>query len=380
MDPPLGSRCRDTRQFARRGVSTRGHNNNRCHAPPALRMSSKGQLVAVVSSAHWSGDPRLNRHAEYIEESGRMTTLTFPADGDSRIQGTLRALRSISNTVADVVILPDPELFVLGSLAARLMRKKPVIDIHEDYGKAAAARSWIPELLRPVLGLASRLLVGVGRILAWRVVVAAPELAKSGDIVVVNVPNPEMFVPTTSAGTSSQLVYVGDVTIARGALDMVEVLGNLDTRFDLCIIGHADNETERLMRHRAAQLGATDRLTLTGRLPHDEAWSRAAGSSAGLSLLQPAPAYRQAVATKLWEYMAAGIPPIVSDLPGQAAIVKQIHPDLVCSSPQAAATIATRLKQDQAFRESIVSAGIELVSQKWIDLRPDLAIQGAIAP
>ena len=336
--------------------------------------------VAVISSSHWNGDPRLNRHARYIEQSGKKATFTSTVSRGSRIQATIHALREIRNTPADVVILPDPELFLFGSLAARFAGKKPVIDIHEDYAKAAAARVWIPEPLRPVLGLFSRLLVTLGRILAWRVVVAAPELARYGDIVVVNVPNPRMFVSTTSRSTSSQLVYVGDVTIARGALEMVEVLGNLDTRFELFIIGRVEDETERAMSHRASQLGVTDRLTLTGRLPHDEAWRLAADSSAGLSLLQPVPAYQQAVATKLWEYMAAGIPPIVSDLPGQAAVVRQIHADLVCTSPGDVAAIATRLEQDRQFRESIVSIGIELVSQKWTDVRPDLAIQEAVAP
>jgi len=336
--------------------------------------------VAVVTSTHWSGDPRLNRHARYIEQAGMKASLTSTAGKGSRIQATIRALREIRNTQADVVILPDPELFLFGSLAARLTGRKPIIDIHEDYAKAAAARTWIPEPLRPVLRLFSQLLVRLGRILAWRVVVAAPELARYGDTVVVNVPNPEKFVSTPSRATSAKLVYVGDVTIARGALEMVEVLGDLDARFELLIIGRTDDETERAMSHRASQLGITDRLTLTGRLPHDEAWRLAADSSAGLSLLQPVPAYQQAVATKLWEYMAVGIPPIVSDLPGQAAVVGQIHPDLVCSSAGDAAAIATRLEQDRQLRESIVSTGIELVSQKWNEVRPDLAIQEAVVP
>ena len=343
-------------------------------------MALRDPDVAIVSSAHWSGDPRLNRHVRYIEQAGSKATFTSTAGQGSRIQAAIRALLEIRNTSAAVVILPDPELFLFGSLAARLARKKPVIDIHEDYAKAAAERTWIPEALRPVLGLFSRLLVRLGRILAWRVVAAAPELARYGDIVVVNVPSPDEFASTTSSSSSSQLVYVGDVTIARGALEMVEVLGNVDTRFELLIIGHADYQTESIMRHRAAQLGVTDRLTLAGRLSHDEAWSLAAGSSAGLSLLQPVPAYQQAVATKLWEYMAAGLPPIVSDLPGQAVVVGRIHPDLVCTSPGDVAAIATRLEQDRQFRESIVSTGIEMVSQKWIDVRPDRAIQEAVAP
>jgi hypothetical protein len=73
------------------------------------------------------------------------------------------------------VILPDQDLFLLGSLAVRLTGKRPVIDIHEDYAKAAAARSWIPGYLRPIVGLLARLAVALGRWAAWRAIVAAPE-------------------------------------------------------------------------------------------------------------------------------------------------------------------------------------------------------------
>jgi glycosyltransferase involved in cell wall biosynthesis len=142
------------------------------------------------------------------------------------------------------------------------------------------------------------------------------------------------------------------------------------------VIGQVGDEAEEIFRPAAISGAAV----LTGRLDHSDAWDRASGCVAGLCLLRPVPAYAEAVATKIWEYMAVGLPPIVSDLPGQRRLVEKIHPDLVCESAEEVAEVVTRLIDDRALRDELAERSRRMYDEAWSAWRPDLAIQDAFAP
>lgn len=323
----------------------------------------------MITSAHWIGDPRLNRHVTYLEQAGHVVSVRSTRS-ESRGGSLIRALRLIASSPSEIVMLPDPELFVPGSAIARVTRKRPIIDIHEDYPKTAAARAWVPTwLVRPV-SMAAAVIIVVGRWLAWRTLVAAPELVRPGDVLVANIPAPGSI--PVAPETHDQVVYVGDVTVARGAAELAELADMLDPDLKVVVIGQVAAEANLIVTR--------SKIVATGRLGHDEAWKRAAGSVAGLSLLHPVPAYREAVATKLWEYMAAGIPPVVSDLSGQRRVVGAIEPALVCSDVESAAIIIRRLRDESALRAEIVTKAAGALQEAWDRIRPDLAIQGAIEP
>lgn len=334
--------------------------------------------VSIVTSAHWEGDPRLNRHVRYLRAAGVQSDLVSFADR-GRIRGLLAALGAIVRSHSAVVILPDPELFPLGSIAALIGRSKAVIDIHEDYPEAVASRIWIPALLRPLVRVVADIAIRVGRKIAWRVIVAAPELRQSGDWLVANIPDPSFFEVDENV-KSHRLVYVGDITESRGALEMVDVLGALGDRFELTLIGMIHPRLKVTLKERAQTQGVAEQLILTGRLDHQEAWIRASGALAGLCLLRPVPAYMDAVATKLWEYMALGLPAIVSDLPGQSAIMSEIDPMLTCSNIEKVVEVVKDLAQDRSRRTSISRKSRQMVERRWSEQRPDRAIQEAVSP
>jgi len=211
------------------------------------------------------------------------------------------------------------------------------------------------------------------------VLVAAPELSRKGDFTALNLPDPKSL-PISDYHGSRRLVYVGDITKARGALTMLEVLAELDETFDLLLIGNVNAEVADSMVATAEALGIADRVEMTGRLGHDEAWKKATGALTGVNLLEAVPAYRLAVATKLWEYMAVGLPPIVSSLPGQARLISRIDPALVVETPADAAAIAQALASDLDRRSAIATKGRQLLERAWDENRPDLTVQSVVEP
>ena len=332
----------------------------------------------IVSTSHWAGDPRLNRHRDYLARVGRSSTLITFA-GEPRPVALWKSLKQIATTKARHVLMPDPELFVLGSLVARVTGKKPVIDIHEDYAKAAMAREWVPDWARHVIRLIADLAVATGRLAAWRVLVAAPELARDGDHIALNIPDPARLESAPHDG-SKRIVYVGDVTKARGAISMVEMLSGLDDAFHLVMVGRVSQETAAEILQVASKRGVEDRIELTGQVDHEQAWSRARGSLAGLNLLADVPAYRQAVATKLWEYMSIGLPPVVSDLPGQRRLLSRVDEGLIAATPGEAAQILKDLDDDPDRRSALASACRRLSEDAWEQNRPDLVVQRVFDP
>ena len=334
--------------------------------------------VAIITSAHWEGDARLLRHVRYLGQAGHDARLTSCADR-GRMAAVLCALREVWRSNADVVLLPDPELFAVGSLLARLRVKRAVIDIHEDYAQAAMARPWVPVGARDFIRVFADLAVRLGRLAAWRVMVAADELARSNDFVSLNIPDPSTLEFGEHDG-SKRLVYVGDLTRARGAADMIDLLAGLDSGYELRLIGSANPEFARELNARAERLGVAGRVEVTGRLAHGEAWAAARGSLAGLNLLRPVPAYRNAVATKLWEYLAVGVPPIVTDLPGQARLIHNVDASLVCSSVSEMVDVITALGGQSQRRADLGERGRRVVEEAWNSSRPDLVVQAVVEP
>jgi glycosyltransferase involved in cell wall biosynthesis len=197
-----------------------------------------------------------------------------------------------------------------------------VIDVHEDYRAVAMSRDWIPGPLRKIVGVLATASVTWGRKLASATIVAAPHLAHPGDQVVPNIPDSSFFPTPDTTERRMSVVYVGDVTESRGVLTMLEIIKGIP-ELTLELIGPITANVERRVREQARADGTTDRVIITGRLPYEEAWERAAGAIAGLAMLQPTPAYNEAIPSKLWEYMAVGLPILASDLPAQRSLIEK---------------------------------------------------------
>ncbi|GIU92165.1 MAG: hypothetical protein KatS3mg011_1071 [Acidimicrobiia bacterium] len=314
----------------------------------------------ILTTGHHSDDGRLTRHTEMLRLHG-VTVELVALEARSRWQRFLAApvfcLVQLWRYRPRCAVFPDPELFVLGPLASRILRIRPVIDIHEDYTAVAATRAWIPSVLRPGIQSLMALAEKVGRRLSAEVIVAAPSLCRSSnDRLVSNLPPPRYFTPRRDF--DPRLVYVGDLSEARGLKEMVRLAAS-QPDLTLELIGPAPDDTAYAVRRWAEQAGLPrDRLVMTGRLPYRDAWRRASGALAGLSLLHPTPAYSEAIPTKIWEYMASGLPVVASDLPAQADLVRRAGCGVVVSSVDDAAQVISRWRTRPDERWRFVDSGL----------------------
>lgn len=118
------------------------------------------------------------------------------------------------------------------------------------------------------------------------------------------------------------LVYSGVVTDARGVDTAVDAMAYLP-QCHLAIVSttYAGAITERL-RARAAELGVSERVHIIPPVPAYEVVSHLATADIGLIPIKRFPSHDVALTNKLFEYIHAGLPVVVSDCPGQKRFVR----------------------------------------------------------
>ena len=94
-----------------------------------------------------------------------------------------------------------------------------------------------------------------------------------------------------------------------------------------------------------------------GRLTPRHSWEVASGAWAGLCLLEPTPAFVDAVPSKLYEYLMAGIVPVVTDLPRQRQLVHEASSGMVVADGAGAAAALVLMEKHPRERFRAAAAG-----------------------
>ena len=292
--------------------------------------------VGVLTVGHDVADARIHRIVDALSRHGlsvEVRGLGDPANGPpsavvrTRPRSGLigRAIRSAAlpwTSNARVLLTLDPDVVPAARLVGLLRHRRVVVDVHEDYAKLLVDRTWS----KGAVGTIARLVVGLATRLARNAdltVVAddhVPPTVARRRLVVRNLPTPVMFSPQTPRGPVPRAVYVGDVRASRGLFDMLDAVAQAPP-WELDLVGPVAKRNAAALEERLNTSDLAGRVRCHGRRPPERAWQIARGAWVGLCLLHNTPAFRDAVPTKLYEYLAGGLAVIVSDLPRQAEIV-----------------------------------------------------------
>ncbi|WP_034609536.1 glycosyltransferase [Cellulomonas sp. URHD0024] len=289
-----------------------------------------------------------------------LTVVDLPrARGRRRLSAFLAARHLIRSAAAqhDVVVLHDPELLLA---AAGAGRRVPVVwDVHEDTAAAVVLKPWLPRPLRAPAAGAFR---GVERIAERRT--AGLLLAEAAYQDRFRHPHPvilnTVLVPeSVSEPGDARVVYVGALSAARGAAELVAVGRLLRERTagaaTLHLVGGADAATRELL----TTAHAAGDLEWHGYLPSTDALTLLDGALAGLSLLHDSPNYAVSIPTKVVEYMAFGVPVVTTPLPLARALVEEAGSGVVVPFEDAERTVEAvlALRDDPELRRRLGAAG-----------------------
>jgi glycosyltransferase involved in cell wall biosynthesis len=289
--------------------------------------------VVHLSTVHRLSDPRIRlKECRTLSDAGaqvrliaRSSPIEIKDDIDAvalpeirsrfdRIVTSQRAaLQLVREFEPDVVHFHDPELLVLAPLLRRIA-PAVVYDVHESLPDLVLDREWIPRWGRKGVGAICRYLEPLlARACSAYVFVDArwaPRFAPRPWAEVANPPLADEFesVERSSPPVQPHFIYVGELLPERGVHGAVRAVNALDGEPRLTLAGPvADGLADEL---RA--LDTHGRLSLPGLVDRTTVHELLTGATAGLVLLEPVPAYDDATATKLFEYLSAGLPMIVS--------------------------------------------------------------------
>lgn len=303
-----------------------------------------------------------------------LTTHDLPrAAGRRRLRAAVAARRLVRRLAPehDVVLVHDPELV---PALAGLARGRRVWDVHEDPAAALVVKDWLPRPLRPVVALGWRSLERLVE-RRWRLLLAEPgyqaRFARTHPVV----PNAASVPPSPVAPGHDRVVYLGNVTMARGAAEMVAVARALRASGPgapvLHVIGPARDEATRRALADAAAAGD---LVWHGFVPAHEAAGMLDGALAGLSLLHDLPNYRPSTPTKVVEYLAHGVPAVTTPLPLAVELVEACEGGVVVpfgDAPAAArAVLALRADPDRAQEMGRRGHALALERYDWARQAP----------
>ena len=283
----------------------------------ALSLVQAGHRVVVVGP----GPTDLAGCREGVE----IRTVPQPHSAWGRLRNLGRVLRVGWGTGAQVYHFHDPELLPVG-LLLRLLGKQVCYDVHEHFPQVALIRAWVPRWLRrPLSVLVDRAERFCARWLSGVVGV----VEEQGDrfrhrpfVAVRNFPRLERFPPANGQPRQgAELIHVGSLSEDRGALllpEIMHLLGQTHPGVRLLALGPFHNPaTERVFRERLRAYGLESRVECrTSEVPYHALGQLIRTSRIGLIPGQASPKnLTPFVPTKLFEYLACGLPVVASALP-----------------------------------------------------------------
>lgn len=326
--------------------------------------------IAHLSSHHERQDNRIFfRECCTLADAGHDVSLVIRNPGDEVVNGvkilavpapksrlervTLTAARVAWRgwkSGAQVLHFHDPELIPWG-FVLRALGRKVVFDVHEDFSQAAGVREWIPDGLRHLVSWAYTAVARMAN-RTFEVVIAERYYERSfpGATPVLNYPHLDRSERLRSVDRDAsrpdaiRLLYAGTASESRGALlqaalaqhlpgSTVHFSGRIPAELAPRMIEAAgdvhvgllakDGSMEWVKRSSKPESEAST-VILQGVnyfVTHEMVEAFCEPWTAGLAIFPLNDHYYEKELTKFFEYMAAGLPMVVSDFPVWRAIV-----------------------------------------------------------
>jgi len=225
---------------------------------------------------------------------------------------------------SDIYHLHDPELLSVG-LKLKKLGYKVIFDAHEDTPVQIMGKTYLNVFLRKILSLLFSKYEKYVIANFDAVVCATPyiqnkfsSIAKSIDI--NNYPILEEFdIKQSWDSKKDEICYIGGISRDRGIAEIVKSMEFLED----CRLNLAGDFKETSIKERVKNLEGWEKVNELGYLTRDGVKEVLKKSKVGLVTLRPLENYKVALPVKMFEYMSAKIPVIVSDFPLWEEIVSK---------------------------------------------------------
>lgn len=343
----------------------------------SAREAARQLSIIIVTSIHPDFDSRIWKHAKLIASAGHNVRLICPWDvapgsvqegvefhpfpkAPSRM---LRPVWSFAQLLpkllkivrgADIVHFHDLDLLPIMTLVA--LFKPVVFDVHENYPDEMLEKAWVPKALRRPLAGAVKWGQWASCQIIRNVVLVAPSqeryfgsrrLRKE---YIYNFASKDLgqAADHNYAGRAPTVVFIGSQHKNNGSLlllDIAALVCGAAPEINFQVVDRfMDNVFREEFMEKRRLLGLEHAVRLFANVRPHELMSVLNRATIGVSPNLRVPQQINGIHTKIFEYMAAGLPMVVSDLPHQVEVIET-----------SAAGIAVPPEDPNRFAEAIVT-------------------------
>jgi len=365
--------------------------------------------VVIVTSIHPDFDGRIWKHARSLAEAGCRVWLICPwrvSDNEVRDGVTFQPFQRVQSRVfrpwlipfrvirrllpllrhADVIHFHDIDILPWMALVA--LRHDVVYDVHENYPDEMLVRDWIPRLLRWPLYHAVRLAEAVcSRVVRNCVLVVPAQDARftSRRRRVIHIRN---YATRRLVGgvrddyftRKDTVVFTGAHHDTNGSMLMLDVAARSRVRgLDFTFL-MTDRFASEAFRGRFLQeierLRLGDRVVIRPYVAAHEIMTILNQATIAISTNLRVPTQERGIHTKLFEYMAAGLPIVASDLPHQLELIGGAKAGLLAKPehPETFVDALATLAADRTYAREIGLNGQRAFLERycWESQMPEL--------
>ncbi|OZA42184.1 MAG: hypothetical protein B7X83_00145 [Polynucleobacter sp. 17-46-58] len=254
---------------------------------------------------------------------------------------------------ADIYHAHDPEL-IPWCFLLKLLRRKVVIDLHENYQDQVIGMHWIPLFLRPTFSV---MVAAIVRIAVWMfdgTVVADDQLeakyariAKNNRLSLIrNYPiiGPPLVhtVPILERYQRAIILFLGGVSPGRVVEEFISALDLImDIPFQVILCGDSNDAA---LLERLKKYPSWSRVFFKGRVPIVEVEALMLSASISINLYANVPNNYQIRSNRLFEAMAGGLPVVCSSFPAWCNFIEKTDCGYI-SDPHDPDSIARTLRE-----------------------------------
>lgn len=299
---------------------------------------SRGTIVHI-SSAHNKYNFRIyHRELIALRDEGYSTVYITPNTEDDHEEGIIfkkfdipknkitRVFTSsfkvskLINSLTDVSVINihSPELIPVG-IIQKFQGKKIVYEAHDNLPAQVYTKDWIPSFLKPLFSLGASIFEGIANLTFDKIIIIEPTNAarfkKEKVEIIRNYPISDEFDSIDVdqfKKRPNNLVYIGQINKPRGIIDYVKCLELIPDELNVRLqLGGPFRPAS--LQNKLEQMEGWKKVDYHGYMSREEVIKTYSESKIGLLVLEPNKKYKKSDPVKLFEYMAAGIPFIMSD-------------------------------------------------------------------
>lgn len=329
-------------------------------------VESKVKSICVITTVHDVFDVRIfQKECKTLRNAGYHVSLIAQHIRNDYIDGvqivalpvtksrfrrifflSMKAFQLSLRQKADVYHFHDPELIPM-ALLLRILNKKVIYDVHEDYPRDILTKEWLPKVLRKIIASFFEIFENWAFRYMNFTIAATPFIRdrffKYGHRVLDLNNFPvlgEFYIHSSSFSQKERAVcYIGGIENIRGLFEMVRGIGQTDVK--LLLAGEFSSVSQC---ETAASMNGWSQVQYFGQLSRKDLAAILFKSIAGVILFHPVPNHINAQPNKMFEYMSAGIPVIASNFPLWKQIIEENQCG-ICVDPLKSKEIAEAIQR-----------------------------------